>query len=176
MRRAAFILLCAFSAIILGAVCARAYERLGTGGDDVLRGGPVGGGLNGMRGDDRVLGNDGKDIAYGGRGSDFVRGGRNAAHSTDDLFGGGFCSETGYYGFQRTAEQKGWPDPSTIPCGVDGPDILNGGPGRDWLWESNSDNHGDGQIDVLDGGPGFDVCVAEAEDIVVDCEDVRIVS
>lgn len=155
------------------------YERLGTAGDDTMIGGPPpGGGMAGLGGNDTLI-SEGrqKDFLYGGEGDDLLEGHKNleGIPSSDDLFGAGFCRETGYYGFERTAERESWPDPATLDCNIDGADVLRGGAGDDWLWESNSDQTGDGQVDLLHGGPGFDVCVAEAIDTVRECEDVRII-
>lgn len=175
-------------AVVLGWIMATAlawgtdgllYERLGTAGDDVMTGGPPpGGGMAGLEGADTLI-SEGrqKDFLYGGPGHDLLEGHKNLEDipSSDDLFGGGFCRETGYYGFEKTAAREGWPDPSTLPCNLDGADVLRGGAGDDWLWESNSDLTGDGRVDTLHGGPGYDVCVAEAIDTVRECEDVRIV-
>lgn len=129
---------------------------------------------NGHGGDDEIFGGRSKDILYGGEGNDLVVGYQSGRGNSDDLFGGDFSCESENYGF------PGWPDGTytceDYPPGIDGADVLKGGGGKDWLWESNSDVHGDGAHDRLNGGPGFDVCVLEATDTQRNCEDVRIVS
>lgn len=159
-------------------------ERLGTEGDDSMHGARYGTAINALGGDDLILGfkgelnhsDSGKDIAFGGEGNDVIKTFDNSEGNTDDLFGGGFCRETGYYGFEVTAGEENWPDPDTLDCNIDGADLLKAGAGDDWLWESNSDVTGDGQVDTLNGGPGSDICVAEDIDIVKNCEEVHIIT
>jgi Ca2+-binding RTX toxin-like protein len=150
---------------------------LGGRWQDRIFGGAGGDTINLGRGYDSAIGNSGHDeiygekqidVLYGGSGNDLLDGG--PGH--DSLFGGGFCQETWYFGFLPHSQ----PDSlrPTVACGWGGSDTLRGGEGDDWLWESNSDNHGDGLPDHLDGGPGYDYCAVEPGiDTWTDCEVVR---
>lgn len=133
------------------------------GGVDVANGRDQRDGINGESGQDDISGSGGSDRLYGGSGIDTVRGGDGA----DNLFGGGFCQETGYWGFNSTLT-------NTITCWNDAGDTLLAGAGDDWVWDSNSDIHGDGAVDTVDGGSGFDICVVEAIDIVSNCEQINL--
>jgi Ca2+-binding RTX toxin-like protein len=139
----------------------------GGNGNDLLDGGAGGDGMNGEAGTDELIGRDGHDTMYGGGGNDTL----SAQEGPDDLFGGGFCNETDHYGFDSFPEY----DVTNVPCGGGGSDVLQGGPGNDWLWESNSDQVGDNEVDQLWGGGGYDICTIEAIDTAVDCEEVHIV-
>lgn len=135
---------------------------VGGGGADVLNGRGGADSIDGQGGNDTVSTTGAPGVLYGGNGSDTVTGGPGE----QDIFGGGVCTETSYWGFGG--------GPSTDPCNVgDGSDHLYGMGGDDWLWESNSDQHGDGVVDYLDGGPGNDFCAAEAIDVVTGCETVE---
>ena len=163
-----FLAVIAVCFLVLSASPAGAYYKAHGGhGDDRLVSRVGGAALNGRAGNDRLVGLSGKEILYGGPGDDVLSGAGDAWRSSDDLFGGGPCSETGHYGFDD--------HPLTKPCNRDGADVRGAGRGDDRLRESNSDLTGDGQVDVLIGGRGYDVCTVEEIDIVRNCEDVRIV-
>jgi Ca2+-binding RTX toxin-like protein len=152
---------------------------LGGPGNDAIHGGQGASqqdAINAEAGDDLVWGEAGPDFGlFGGSGDDVVHG--NAGR--DNLFGGGWCIETTYWGFNYWGGDVGdTPRPlndCAYEAGDDGADVLYGDTGDDWLWESNSGTGGDDQVDYVDGGPGYDVCTVEAIDIVTDCEEVDVV-
>lgn len=139
-------------------------------GQDTLTGHRGNDALNGGPNDDTVTGGPYKDFLYGGGGSDLIDGGPSSPGSSDDLFGGGFCRETGYYGFvEGSGGGQNTPDAA---CSNDLGDTIRGGTGVDHIWESNSDHVGDGSIDTIDGGDHRDVCMVEPVDIVSNCETI----
>jgi Ca2+-binding RTX toxin-like protein len=74
-------------------------------------------------------------------------------------------------------------------AGGKSPDILRGGPGDDRIWtgmggvpdqayggpgDDRLHNHDSGQAgQVLDGGPGFDICSGDKHDTFLSCEVVK---
>lgn len=139
-------------------------------GSDALNGHFGNDSLNGGPNTDTLTGGTSKDYLYGGGGSDYIDGGPSGPGSSDDLFGGGFCRETGYYGFVEGSGGGGnTPD---LPCSNDLGDTIKGGPGIDYIWESNSDRVGDGHVDIIDGGDHKDVCIVESIDVVSNCETI----
>jgi len=106
--------------------------------------------LFGGKGDDTLLGGAGDDVISGGKGCDRLRG-----RDGDDLVDGGPGNDGAcQFHFQRNP----W---RLLPSGVEGlngDDVLLGGPGTD----------------VLRGGPGLDECdggpPGEFDDVGSDCE------
>ena len=152
-----------------------AKERLGTPGDDVLRGTRLGDNLFGLQGDDVVNGERNDDCLFGGVGSDRLIG----AQGDDRLLGDD--SETGVAGDDRLLGNAGndlligGPGRDRISGGVGndrlragpGRNRLRGGPGRDRLAGVN------GKRDRLLCGRGRDRVRADSFDLVRGCERVR---
>jgi hypothetical protein len=107
--------------------------------------------LFGLEGDDSLLGGAGDDEISGGKGCDRVRG-----RDGDDLVDGGPGND-GTCQFQDL-QRNPWRVLSSGCYGLDGDDVLLGGPGTD----------------VLRGGPGIDECdggpPGEFDDFGGDCE------
>lgn len=143
----------------------------GTEGDDYHKGHQA---ANGHGGNDVLIGHDSKDFIYGGEGDDEIRGLATGAGNSDDLFGGDFSCESDKYGF------PGWPEEQLsceeYPPGIDGSDHIYGGKGKDFIWESNSDNVGDNHVDYVYGQGGYDICTVEVEDVVKGCEEIHYVT
>jgi Ca2+-binding RTX toxin-like protein len=114
----------------------------GTPGDDLLAGGNC---------DDTLSGANGDDVINGGPGDDTVNGG-----GADDMLQGGAGNDT--------------------INGSVGADFLIGGPGEDTMDGGNDLSSDtlvacDGQVDVVDGGPGVDLCIVDQGlDLVTNCE------
>lgn len=139
----------------------------GRDGNDELSGGPSLDNLHGGLGADDLFGDGGNDIMYGSYGNDELNGG----NGNDSLFGGGWCNASDHYNFDSYI--SGY-DVTTIPCAWGGQDILIGGDGNDWIWESNTDGPvSDGVYDEIYGGAGTnDYCAVGPEDFVTGCETV----
>ena len=161
---------------------------VGGGGNDVMSGGAgndriSGGGgndrLNGGDGDDRLSGGFGDDRLSGGRGNDRLAGGfgndRLAGGMSNDVLDGGTGNDLmdGGTGTDKLAgglgsdKIKGGPGSDTI-VGGPGKDTVNGGPGNDRIVA------GDGLVDKITCGTGYDIVTADKDDKVAkDCEVVR---
>jgi hypothetical protein len=122
----------------------------GDGGDEKIVGGI---------GPDRIIGGGGRDDVYGlgagdrldgGAGDDLVRGGDG-----DDLVDGGSGDDVVI-----------GDDGNDYVTGYLGSDSLNGGGGSDYIYAA------DGTFDRVSGGPQYDVCVADFEDMVQGCEEI----
>jgi Ca2+-binding RTX toxin-like protein len=101
----------------------------------------------GTRGDDRIIAGPQPQEILGKGGDDFLVGGKSP-----DLIRGG-------------------PGDDRIWSGLGGtPDQAFGGPGDDRL--HNVDSGQAGQI--VDGGPGFDICSGDKHDTFIGCEVVKI--
>lgn len=129
-----------------------AANRLdGLGGDDLVLGGAGDDLLGGRGGDDSLLGEDGNDHLDGGEGNDLLSGGDNndaldAGAGDDTLFGGaGWDTLSGHEGNDQLS-------------GGDGSDLLLGGEGADQLTGQAGDDTLDGGYgnDLLSGGLGSD--------------------
>jgi Ca2+-binding RTX toxin-like protein len=99
--------------------------------------------VEGTSGDDRIVGEPQPQEIRGMGGDDLLGGGK----SPDILRGG--------------------PGDDRLWTGLGGvPDQAYGGPGNDRLHNSDS-----GQVgQLLDGGPGFDICTGDEHDTFIDCE------
>jgi Ca2+-binding RTX toxin-like protein len=102
--------------------------------------------VSGTSGDDRIVTGPQPQEIRGKGGDDFLAGGKSP-----DLLRGG-------------------PGDDRIWTGLGGvPDQAYGGPGDDRLH-----NHDSGQAgQVLDGGPGFDICSGDKHDTFLSCEVVK---
>ena len=116
-------------------------------GNDTLLGGP---------GPDRLNGSFGEDTMDGGPGNDLFF---NTSGDEPDIFIGGEGNDSvRAFGFASF-----------------GQDLISGGEGDDWLEATGAEHHAEspGAPDTVDGGPGWDICYADPDDTVIDCEDVR---
>jgi len=119
----------------------------GLGGNDLLVGGNGDDVLNGGSGQDRIIGSGGNDSIQGGGDGDFLYGGAGS----DTINGGG--------GNDLIDESEGTTDANDLNrlIGGIGEDQINGGLGRDWV-EGGDDKdtiRGNGGADQLYGGTGF---------------------
>lgn len=179
----------------------------GGGGNDLIVGGEFyeGGSapdfLCGGPGDDRVLGSPGADRLSGGEGNDYVDGGNGAdvehgnggddrlgagsfadADSANDVMRGGSGNDTlvGGWGMDQMYGEAGADSLYDLEC--DGPTLLNGGGGDDYLesWSSSFDGYGanvcSSVADRVVGGTGVDTAVVDALDAVSTTENVTLKS
>jgi Ca2+-binding RTX toxin-like protein len=125
--------------------------------------------VDGQGGDDTITGtSSGVQVYYGGAGNDTITGGS----SEDDIFGGDYCEETNLWGFWEVTDNESL---DNYACSLDGGDVLKGGAGDDFIWDSNSDTHADGHVDDIHGNNGNDTCVGGAEDTFSGCETITII-
>src|SRR6478735_3683961 len=101
--------------------------------------------LHGTSGQDVICGMGGRDVIDGGAGADVLRGGSGR----DALHGKGGADH--------------------LVAGRGRGDLLRGGSGWDDL-----DARDDGPLDVIDGGSGRNMCVADAEDERTGCDHVLV--
>ncbi|NES81859.1 MAG: calcium-binding protein [Moorea sp. SIO2B7] len=111
-------------------------ELLGSDEDDILIGSPGNDIISGLRDDDDLFGKAGNDLLKGDRGDDNLYG-----EAGDDTLEGNRGDD--------------------FLFGGTGNDNLKGDRGDDILWgvEINNTNPGSGEIDILNGGRGFDIFV-----------------
>jgi Ca2+-binding RTX toxin-like protein len=132
----------------------------GNHGHDLLRGNRDEDLLYGGPGRDNLIGGPGSDILEGDRGDDVIDylDTNQTAGARDFVWGG---AGDDYIGVRVDAENgvipqnRGW-------------DNYNGGQGRDTISTADG-NHND----VIRGGPGDDVCQADLDDLVENCERVE---
>jgi Ca2+-binding RTX toxin-like protein len=121
----------------------------GTDHDDVIIGSDGDDTIDASGGDDVVCGAAGDDSIAGGRGDDAIRGDTG----DDDLDGG--------------------PGNDTL-VGDGGNDTVAGGSGRDFLVGGSGDDvmitADDDEVDKVDAGADFDVCLFSAGDELSNCE------
>jgi Ca2+-binding RTX toxin-like protein len=119
-----------------------------SGGDqsDILIGTPNDDLINGFDGDDRISSGNGADTVYGGCGTDTI----NAGGSNDTVFGGA--------NYDTVVSGDG----DDKIYGGAGQDSLHGQNGNDWIFGGD-----DKQSDLLVGGAGDDVIVANHTDRVI---------
>ena len=172
----------------------------GTNGDDVLSGRGGNDVLFALRGNDNLLGGPGKDWVLGGNEVRPLGGDKNllGGSGNDGMFGGtGPDNMLGGSGNDRLGGGPGSDrmmgnEGRDVVDGDSGPDHLFGGEGPDWVSSGplrdtsrNTLSGGDGDDalisnnrpatrDVVSCGRGFDIVVADSEDLVApDCERVR---
>ena len=148
----------------------------GGAGPDSLHGDYGNDWIDGEQGEDYIVGEDGQDRLFGGAGNDEI-----SPHWGSDFVDGGEGAD-----IIRNGHDKGVRWSSDIIHGGEGGDIIEAESstgsdalygdagndeinGRDWGYEPSS------TPDLVDGGPGKDTCVADADDTVVNCEEVTIV-
>jgi hypothetical protein len=142
-------------------------DRLtGGGGPDELDGGEHDDILLSGPGDDHVFGAEGEDQVTAGAGDDFMDGGRGA----DTMFGGDDDDTLEGHGIADLLNGGSGADEI---IGFNGEDTLLGGPGPD-LIDSDFGNrlggHHDGQADDVDCGTEEDEVIADALDLLANCE------
>lgn len=138
-----------------GTSVAIAADRIGTRGDDVIRGTGGADRIVGRGGDDRLFGRGGPDRILGGTGADLL-----AGDAGDDQLAGGRGADTllGGAGDDRL----------NMAQLADARDTGAAGAGNDHV-EAR-----DGSPDRISCGPGFDVVRGDRADAVAgDCERIR---
>ncbi len=179
----------------------------GGGGDDYILGGDFYEGgdasdlLCGGAGADRVIGSPGDDKLSGGLGKDYVDGGNGAdlelGNSGDDRVGKGSFADAdsandvtsggpgndlvlGGWGQDKLYGGRGADEVIDLEC--DGPTLLSGGPGNDYLesWSSSFEGYSDacdyGIADRVIGGDGTDTAKTDELDIVTTVESLTRVT
>ena len=119
------------------------------------------------KGHDRVSAGSGDNNVLGGPGDDVIVGGRHF-----DLFRGGPGADV-LNGRRGRDSLEGGRGPDSV-FGGPGPDFLFGGPGRDRLFGGRGFDYlesADAWTDLVDGGPGHDMAVADARDRLVRVEE-----
>lgn len=127
--------------------------------------------IEGTKADEVIIGSDGADTIYGNGGSDLICGGPgndnlNAGPGGDSVLDGGAGDDSlGTVGTVHSVTMIGG-------LGDDGPNVgdtiatsyVSGGPGDDTLQHT-----GGGHV-KMDGGDGFDYCLARGGDELVNCD------
>jgi Ca2+-binding RTX toxin-like protein len=152
-------------------------------GDDRVGAGRGADVVNAGEGLDRVWGGWGADQLHGGVGNDRLWGGLGADHSWgddgDDLMGGGHGDDKQYGGagndtiYAGRGRDETWGEDGNDTLwalarfDVKGPndtlgDTLHGGPGDDTFKTR------DGEVDVIDCGPGVDTALLDFKDQIAD--------
>lgn len=142
-----------------------AEDGTGTGGDDLILGGPDDDHLTGGGGNDCIYGGAGDDLIEGGQGYDELHGGDGA----DGLYGEGDGwiildgERDELWGEAGDDTLEGGPDDDAL-FGGDGHDTMAGGGGDDILegGSGNDDMRGNDGEDVMNGGPGDDRMIGDA--------------
>ena len=113
-------------------------------------------------GDDEVSGDDGFDtMSYAGRNAGF-----GVTVVLDNQFNDGSAGEFDRIGID-VEHVIGTPGKDVLEAGSFTSDVINrlvGGLGNDTLRSI------DGSFDVVDGGPGLDLCLTDPGDLKVNCE------
>ena len=191
MRRTVLLVAAVAACLVMASGVALAVNRVGTNGNDVLRGTDGEDNLVGLGGKDALLGKGGSDNLVGGPGNDFVdtgKGSDNAVLGEGNDFLFECCLREG------SRDNIAGGDGNDVVFGGQGADNVVGGDGNDLLIdgnlrESSRDNiaGGDGGDvilvdnvpafrDVVSCGGGFDRVLADRKDTVArDCERVKIV-
>lgn len=155
MHRGRTLLVLLLIAASCGSSVALAATRLGTPGDDVLRGTNHADRLYGGAGNDKLFGRGGNDRLYGGSGNDLL-----AADTGGDRLYAGRGADTLLGGAGR--------DRIYAATKRDATDTIVAGAGNDRIYAR------DGSPDDISCGPGVDFVSADAGDRVADdCERVR---
>jgi Ca2+-binding RTX toxin-like protein len=152
-------------------------------GNDYVEGSPGNDRLSGGSGDDVVDGANGADVERGDGGHDIVGGGSfEEADSANDVSRGGSGDDVlaGGWGHDRLYGQRGNDTLYDEEC--DGPTLLDGGAGRDYLesWSSSFEGwHGNvcNQVgDNVVGGAGVDTAQVDRLDNVIDVEHLNVIT
>ncbi len=156
VRRVTILLTVMGAALLLACGAALAVTKVGTNGDDVLRGTDEPDLLDGRGGDDTVYGEGGNDsfaegaFLVGGLGQDVVYGGTG----DDDVLGGEFDRAEGFTNADKSRDVLYGGDGNDSMNGFAGEDVLYGEDGRDFLVDALTT--GEQSEDRLFGGPGRD--------------------
>lgn len=157
---------CIAPVTIVGTAAHRTYA--GTAAADTFRGGignetfRAGGGndfARGNRGNDRLHGGAGADDLDGGPGADMV-----AGDAGNDRLRGGLANDV-VSGGAGTDDSRGGAGNDRVTCGSGMKDKAFGDAGADVLMCLDR-----GAGDVIDGGPGIDVCTGDRKDVFRSCE------
>lgn len=152
-------------------------------GDDRVEGGPGDDRLAGGAGDDVLDGGNGADLELGNAGDDRVGGGSFAdSDSADDVSKGGPGNDIliGGWGADQLYGGTGRDQLYDYEC--DGPTLLDGGAGNDYLesFTSSFDGWGmticDSVEDQLVGGAGFDIARVDPMYSAATVEHIRTVT
>jgi Ca2+-binding RTX toxin-like protein len=140
-------------------------------GDDHVKGARGNDKLNGGDGNDRVDGSNGADLEQGNAGNDRVGAGSFAdADRANDTVNGGDGSDEVIGGWGKDKLSGGGGADRVIDTECDGPTILTGGAGNDYLeswWSSFHGNICDQVSDKVNGGGGTDTAKVDRRDSVV---------
>ncbi len=149
-------------------------DLYGVWGDDLIIGNAGNDHLSGLDGDDRFVtagSPDGDDEVFGGNGFDTMDySGRNAGFGVTVVLDNDFNDgSTGEFDNIRTDVEHviGGAGADNLTAGAYTDEVANrlvGGFGNDTL------NSIDGAWDVVDGGPGLDLCLTDPGDYVINCE------
>lgn len=149
----------------------------GTANNDVIEGDHRGNFIDGLAGNDVICGNGGPDEIKGGEGNDGLLGGQgddtlnvgdpfaNADHQS--AIGGGGDDHLVDPSLNANVSKDyfiGGAGDDTIEAGK-GEDEVQGGPDNDHIVTE------DGVNDIVDGGPGYDICDVDNLDVVSNCEE-----
>lgn len=172
-RRLAVLLAAVGFAVLVASGVALAENRVGTDGNDTIRG---------TGEDDNLLGRGGNDTIYGLGGGDTVGG----EEDDDELYGGdGNDRVVGASGSDQISGGEGSDDlagenGSDTVRGDAGADLIAGGTGADDLRGGDAnDTIGavDGRSDTISCGSGFDRVKVDPEDTVAtDCESILTIA
>ena len=147
-------------------------DRMSPGvGSDFVDGGRGADQGDGFRGNDTLLGGSGPDQLNGAEGSDTVDGGPGNDLILNSIARQNDPNSDVYLG----GDGNDWVRAGGSSSGFFGEDFISGGEGDDVL-EGTAELHQaerPGFPDIIDGGPGWDICYADPDDTVIDCEDVR---
>ncbi len=143
-------------------------------GNDYVKGARGNDKLNGGDGDDTVDGSNGADVEAGNDGNDRVGSGSfEDADAADDVMRGGPGNDTMVTGWGRdqVSGDGGADTLKDVEC--DGPTVLNGGAGKDYLESFSSSYDGYGTVcasgaaaDRIVGGGGTDTAKVDRPDSV----------
>ena len=151
-------------------------------GDDRVLGSPGNDKLSGGKGNDRVDGENGADVEQGNAGRDRVGSGSFAdADAANDVSRGGPGNDVllGGWGKDKLYGQGGADQIVDEEC--DGPTLLSGGAGNDYLesWSSSFEGYGENVCNVVGdhviGGLGSDTAKVDGLDSVRRVEHVTVV-
>lgn len=152
-------------------------------GDDHIIGGPGNDHINGGSGNDYIKPGRGDDVANGNGGNDTLNDPSCAdCDSRNDTFSGGTGEDTLYGGWGQDHLYGNAGNDTLVDTECDGPTMLSGGPGADYLesWSSSFDgwhsNLCSSVSDNINGGLDYDQSMTDQLDKVTNVENPFIVS
>ncbi|MGB3682539.1 MAG: calcium-binding protein [Rubrobacteraceae bacterium] len=178
MKRVVLLITVTVMGVLLASGVALAAVKIGTSGDDVIRGTNGSDVLDGRSGNDRVLGLRGSDVIKGGPGNDALYGAfdrfKPNVENTDrspDVISAGDGNDI-ILGGRGADTLKGGSGNDVIfhgPRTDDGKDVISGDEGNDFIFSGDNSK----TKDVVKCGPGKDDVFADKADLVSsDCERV----